>query len=308
MSPLSPNLPRRNFLATLTACALLPWLAGCAMPGATFGSGVGDAYLREPPWYAGPKTGGTQNGGTAFGVLPVSYQPGTVQPDGFDPALTADMQRLLADMSDHLAAMEGARPLLSAQALSSAPVGVPPDVQFHCVVDLGEVLEEDCAIAEGQAAGRGILLMRLAVARPSAAWSTWIGGLMDAARVDRVLLVTLETGQYRIRQSGLRGDKHVELGTDHVQNLPWLTSLDAPVSVVQLTGVLWGRDDLAQRIGAEGIIAKRSRFPVSMLGAQELITAEDIALLADFRREDLPGKPLAWITALETLVRSLTAP
>ena len=130
--------------------------------------------------------------------------------------------------------------------------------------------------------------------------------LMSGAGVARALVITLEVGQYLPRQTGLRGDKDVELGTGHVARLPWLTSLETPVTVLQLTGALTKPDGQAIRIGAEGIVAHRTRLLVSSVGGQEVLRDEDVAAVRTLRREDLPGRPLAWQVALRHLVSQLT--
>lgn len=130
--------------------------------------------------------------------------------------------------------------------------------------------------------------------------------VMDEAGTDRVLVVTLEVGQYLPRQRGLRGTKEIELGTAHIQALPWLTSLETPVSVLQLTGALVGRDGKALRIGAEGLLARRTPITLAGFGAQALIREEDVERLLTERRTDLPGRPLVWQAGVRTLVARLT--
>ena len=69
------------------------------------------------------------------------------------------------------------------------------------------------------------------------------------------------------------------------------------MAVVQLTGALVGRDGSAVRIGAEGMMAKRTNIALSALGADArdpTRTSNDRTL----RREDLPGQPLVWQVAL----------
>ncbi|HSL69113.1 MAG TPA: hypothetical protein VK864_02670, partial [Longimicrobiales bacterium] len=100
--------------------------------------------------------------------------------------------------------------------------------------------------------------------------------------------------------------KEIELGTGYTMALPWLTSLDDPVTVLQLTGALIGRDGRALRIGAEGLIAHRTSFLLSALGAQRIISDEDVERVRSARREDLPGQPLVWQVALRRLVAGLT--
>ena len=148
--------------------------------------------------------------------------------------------------------------------------------------------------------------MHLAVGRPSPEWIGWVAGVMGASGVEQALVLTLEVGQYWIRQRGLRGVKEVELGTDHVVRFPWLTSLEGPVSVLQLTGALVGPDGRASRIGAEGLLARRTSMGVSMLGGQSLVTDAEIRQLRMARRDDLPGSPLVWQSGMRALVSQLT--
>ena len=289
----SPVLPFR--------LAALATLAACSSTGATFRSGVGDTFLEHPPYYAGARAAAADTGRAAH--LPVAYQRGGAQAPMFDPREGAGtpVAALLADMSAFLdslgvtARLEGAAP---------APAGaVPPDVQFGCAPDAAAGGE--CAERGDSALGRKGQTMRLAVGRPSAEWAAWAGEGMGRAGAERLLVLTLEVGQYLPRQRGLRGDKEVELGTGHVVALPWLTSLETPVSVLQLTGALVGRDGKAVRIGAEGLHARRTRLGVSALGAQELLRDEDVEAVRAARRDDLPGRPLAWQAAMRTLVEGL---
>ena len=147
--------------------------------------------------------------------------------------------------------------------------------------------------------------MRLAVARPGDEWITWLQGALAERNADALLIVTLEISDYWPRQRNLLGGKEVRLGTDYEQQVPWLTSLDDPIQVLQLTGAVIGSDGRALRIGAEGIVARSSNLLLSALGAQQLITDEDVEQVLALRRDDLPGQPLAWQVALRNLVRGL---
>lgn len=273
------------------------------------GSGVGDRLLTHPPYYAGARTSGPAAGGpNRTGHLPVAYQRGANQASIFDPSASDAMHELLDAMTASLDSMgvslrlvEGGR----VSAVTHAATLHPPDVQFNCYTGAG-FPDDDCAVDADTALGRGTATMRLAVTNASPQWKTWIGETMDGAGVERTLVLTLEVGNYFVRQRGLAGKKEVELGTGHTVPLPWVTSLETPVSVLQLTGVLVGRDGRAIRIGAEGMLARRTPFEVSALGGQALISDEDVEALRVARREDLAGRPLVWRTALETLVRRLT--
>ena len=45
---------------------------------------------------------------------------------------------------------------------------------------------------------------------------------------------------------------------------------------------------------------------MSSIGGQEILRDEDVAQVRTLRREDLPGRPLAWQVALRQLLAQLT--
>lgn len=271
----------------------------CATTGSTLGSGVGDTLLEHPPFYAGADVS-TPADGTLTGYLPVAYQRGASQPALFDPEATGAMASLLEEMTRYLEDLgAGVRLDVSAETHRG------PDVRFGCVTESGDA-EDDCADRGDGALGRGSQPMHLAVGRPSPEWTAWADAAMQEKGVEHALVLTVEVGQYWIRQRGLRGTKEVELGTNHVARFPWLTSLEGAVPVVQLTGALVGRDGKAVRIGVEGMLAKRTGMAASVLGAQTLVTEDDVRALLTERREDLPDRPLVWQAAVRSLVEQLT--
>jgi hypothetical protein len=277
---------------------------GCATTGATFNSGVGDVMLANPPYYAGSPTAAAPTART--GLLPLLVQRGAAQPAAFDPrtAPGTPMATLVAEMRAYLDSLASASGLVPVRLAVMGADAVPPDVRFGCLTE-GDLPGEDCAARGDSALGRGDQRMKLAVGRPSPAWIAAATQAMDSAGVARVLVLSLETAQYLPKQKGLAGRKSVELGTAHEVELPWLTSLETPVAVLQVTGALVERDGRAARIGAEGIVARRTRLAVSALGAQEVLTDDDINAVRTRRRDDLPGAPLAWREALRTLVSAL---
>lgn len=280
-------------------------LTGCATTGATFGSGVGDRLLEHPPYYAGVAAPAAAPAGSRLAYLPVAYQRGAAQPEIFDPRADAGtpMHALLTEMNAVLDSLGAG--LRVAVRRADQDKRIPPDVRFGCATESGQP-DDDCRARGDSALGRAGQTMQLSVGRPSAEWISWAHDVMRTGSVSRLLVITLETGQYLPRQRGWRGSKEVELGTDHVAGLPWLTSLETPVSVLQFTGVLMDSTGRAQRIGVEGIYARRTRLGISALGAQEIITDEDIQRVREERRDDLPGRPLAWRVALIQLVEGLT--
>lgn len=306
LPPPRPGTAPRSRSALLLGAGLVAFLPGCATTGATLGSGVGDTFLEHPPYYAGKPVGIDS---ARVGHLPVVYQRGASQSPIFDPSLSPAMQALLEEMTGRLDALGPTIRLVEGGAVSAvthAATRFPPDVRFGCETETG-FSDDDCVERnpETTALGRRGQTMKLSVGRPSPEWTEWVAGVMSDRGVDRALVVTLEVAQYLPRQRGLRGAKEVELGTSHVAKLPWLTSLETPVSVLQLTGALVGPDGKATRIGAEGLIARRTSMTLSSIGAQELITDEDVDRLLTARREDLPGSPLVWEAGLDALLYGL---
>lgn len=290
---------------TLAAAMLL---TGCATTGATLGSGVGDRMLEHPPYYAGAAADAAAPAGIRIGRLPVGYQRGASQPASFDPRADAGspLRALLDEMNAFLDSLDsGVRVVDATSSTANANRLVPPDVRFGCATESG-MPDDDCRERGDSALGRKGQTMYLSVGRPSAEWTAWARDAMHADSASRLLVITLEVGQYLPRQRGWRGTKEVELGTGYTVGLPWLTSLETPVSVLQLTGAVMDSTGRAQRIGAEGIYARRTRLGISALGAQELIGDEDIQHVREERRTDLPGQPLAWKVALTELVEGLT--
>jgi hypothetical protein len=284
-------------LTSIRACAVAALaLTGIACAGSTIGSGVGDAFLENPPFYAG----GPVTAAGRLAHLGIAYQRGATQEPIFEPANESGspIAALLRDMNAYLDSLGASVRVAS----PSAAPGRSPDVMFSCET----APDTDCATAEEGVLGDRERKMRLAVARPSTEWTSWLGSALDGAGASRALLLTLEIGDYRMTQKSWRGDKAVFLGTNYSVNVPWLTSLETPVNVLQLTGALVERDGKAVRIGAEGLLARRTRLLVSSVGGQELISDEDVQRLRTARREDLPGQPLVWQVALRHLVAQLT--
>jgi len=266
----------------------------CASTGSTVGSGVGERTLQRPPYYAG-RTVSERPG--AIGHYPIRYQRGATHDGMFDPDGRAGspVAALLGEMNAFLDS-------LGVTAVVPAPTrGTPPDVQFGCIADI----TGECMVRETHAPPNRSLV-RLAVARPSPDWIDGSAVALERAGMERAILITLEVGHLWPELRNLRGDKVVRLGTGHDASVPWLTSLDAPVAVIQLTGALIGRDGRALRIGAEGLMARTTPLLASAFGARRLISDEDVERARAARRENLPGRPLAWQAALLELVAQLT--
>ena len=285
-------------------------LTACVTTGATFRSGVGDRLLEHPPYYGGERADVVGREAGRIGHLPIAFQRGASQAPIFDPrdGSGSKIDRLLDEMNAFLDSLGVSTRLVDGRRVSAvahAATGTAPDVRFGCIPDLG-IPGNDCAERGDSALGRGHQAMQLSVGRPAAEWITWNREQMRTSGTGHTLVVTLEVGQYLLRQEGLRGTKVLELGTGHRAQLPWLTSLETPVSVLQLTAALVDASGKALRIGAEGFYARRTRLVVSSIGGQELLSDEDVEAARSTRRADLPGSPLAWKVALRELVIGVT--
>ena len=284
--------------------AIVALTAACASTGATFGSGVGDAYLEHPPYYAGMQMEDVRRDSSPIAHLPIAYQRGATQPAAFDPASSSGgpVNALLNEMNRYLDSLG----LSTRTAVTGGTNLVAPDVRFGCIPENG-VPGNECQARGDSALGRGSQQMQLTVGRPSQNWVASVSDAMTKSGTQRVLVITLEVGEYLMRQEGLAGTKVLELGTGNKARLPWLTSLETPVAVLQLTGALMDHNGKAIRIGAEGFHARRTRLGVSAIGGQELLSDDDVNAARTARRSDLPGEPLAWQVALRELVERITA-
>lgn len=140
------------------------------------------------------------------------------------------------------------------------------------------------------------------VFQPSQNWmATW-----KPPRKGYYLVVEVNVSAYKVRQKNWKGSKEVEMGTGYKVAVPWLTSLDDPIPVVQMVGMVLDQDGKVVRAAAEGFYVKRTSFGLSLLGVSETITKSDIeSILVSHKRQDLNGKPLAYKVALKNLIKQL---
>ncbi len=283
-------LPRSlaTYRRALGAAALFPLLiAGCATVGS---GGLSDAYFDGPPYY----TGVPDPTGTAIAHLPVGYQRGASQPATFDPSADpgSPVAALLAEMTAYLDALGASAPL----GAGVAAAGRAPDVQFGCEFDM----HDDCLRSPDRRD------KRLAVLPPSGAWVRGITEAASEAGASAVLVLTLETGNLLPDQRDLLGRKEIRLGTGHIVEAPWLTAVDRPASTLQVTGALVAADGRILRVGAEGLLARRTGLLAGSVGLQALITDDDVERVRTARRDDLPGRPLVWQVAIRNMAMHLT--
>jgi hypothetical protein len=268
------------------------------MPLSAIAQGLSDRSIEHPPYYTGRKAGP----GARFGGLPIIYQRGGSQSPIFDPSGDSGsaVASLLHEMNTAFDSLIQAR---GWSQLTMPPKGNPPDVYFGCQRDPSD----DCIEPGDTALGRAGTAMHLALYSSSKAWRERLVKMLDSTGATHAVVLSIEVGQYWVRQSGFSGKKSVELGSGHTVSLKWLTSLETPVSVLQLTGVLINRKGEAVRMGAEGFMARRTEFAASAFEAQRLISDQDVDRARRLTREDLPGEPLAWRVALCRLLGGLGA-
>lgn len=232
-------------------------------------------------------------------VLPVQWQASLTQPEFMDPDTAAGSP--LAALRDSVQqAVSRAKLGPTGTALRARGI-VPPDVAFGCAL----ILDECDPQYAGQPLGRQGLRYRLAVGRPSEDWRVGLREQMVAAGATHALLLTLELAPWPVQQRGLRGTKVVPLGVGYDMELPWLTSLETPVQVLQLTAVVVDRDGQAVRMAAEGLQAKRTSLALSAIGAEALLQDRDVAAVLEARRHELDGHPFVWQVATQQILTSL---
>lgn len=148
--------------------------------------------------------------------------------------------------------------------------------------------------------------MALYLEKPSKAWKQSFSQQMSEQGADYALLIWIGLTEYPKADKGLF-KKKVVLGTGYEHEIRFLSAVDKPVEVLQLTGVLLDKEGNVIRAGAEGFLHEDSPFWVQTLEAGTTIDDNAIEkLLTEESREDLPGKPLAWKVALDNLVERLT--
>jgi hypothetical protein len=275
--------------AVLAVLAALP-LIGCAT---TMGSGVAPARLDRPPYYAGD---GLLPASAVVAHASITYQLTATGPGAHGPSGRAGsaVAGLLAEMNAYLDELG-----VSASLSLDGVRGRPPDVRFGCLSP-GRALC-DMAVPGGDRRARPEHW--LDVTRPSGAWVDGVARALEAAGATHILVLHLELSEYWPR--ALLPVPILELGTDHHQELRWYTDTEAPVQVLQLTGALLDAEGRALRIGAEGLTAATSGLVMTLLAVQRTIGERDVEWLRTAHRDDLPGQPLVWATALRTLVTRL---
>lgn len=264
--------------------------ACAALPALDIGQSYRDQPLGRAPHYSGSPA---RHEGRVLHAA-VAIDPWTLGP--LDSAARAELQQLNVRLGSEIASAFGSAPLQDAIPASGRPklwVGLPPD---DGAVDFADL--------QPGPDGRPLALIRCW--SPSREWRDWLRGVLAREQADYLLLSWTGIGRQYPLQVNLRGDKQLSIGTGHAPSLPWLTKLDQPIEIVQLTGLLIDRDGQVVRAGAEGMIALPTAFSASALGLSRTVQARNLGQLPNRLRDDLPGSPPVWRVALGNLVAQLT--
>jgi hypothetical protein len=231
---------------------------------------------------------------------PVAYVPiafrtesGSLDPT---PEKSPALGGLLDSLATEIPRMGSLRPLPGDVGSDRAP-----DIRFG--VRRGGTGDDGMPRAPTEVDTREPRRMAFEVEGPSKQWRERVRSAAGDS-IGAVIVVQLGFDEYWVRQASWKGNKAIELGTGRSTPVAWLTSLDDPVQVLQLTGALMNRDGKILRVGAEGLIARRTGMTASVAGVQEILTEDDLAALF----EAAPGQAPVWRTALRSLVEGLLAP
>jgi len=278
-------------MKTRFASALSVFALVCLATGPLSAAGAGATTTRakplaRPPYYAGSPP---PAGAAVVRLAPVvRTSEGT--PDAWLP-LPA-LERLADDIEAFLSVEPGSPSPIPAVELGRNVQA--PAVTFGCSVD---------TIGECDAEARQNVLATTGPTRP---WRDRIAEAMRTTGTDHVLVLEVRLAPQWIHQKNLSGKKEVRLGTGNSQRLPWLTSLDTPVWVLQISGAVVDAEGKVVRSGSEGLWAVRAPFRASIAGAERLMRDEEVDhVRTELVRDDLPERPLAWQAATRDLLRGL---
>lgn len=148
--------------------------------------------------------------------------------------------------------------------------------------------------------------MALYLEKPAKDWKKAYQELMSKGEGEYSLHIWVGLTEYPKANKGVF-KKKVVLGTGYEREIRFLSAVDKPVEVLQVTGILLNKEGAVIRAGAEGFLHEDSPFWVQALDAGTTVDDNAINKLFDEqRREDLPGSPLAWRVALYNLMEQLT--
>lgn len=148
--------------------------------------------------------------------------------------------------------------------------------------------------------------MALHVDKPDKNWKGVLNQQMTTQNTDYALIFWIGFNEYPKANKGLF-KKKVVLGTDYEPEIRFLSAELEPVEVLQIYGMLLDKQGDIIRAGSEAFLYEDTPFWVQMFGASTSIDDNTLSnTVSEIRREDLPGKPLAWKVAIHNLLQKLT--
>lgn len=177
------------------------------------------------------------------------------------------------------------------------PMREGPDIGFGCRQGVGD---ETTAPTSSEVDPSEPRRMTFDIGSPGRGWIYRVTqGAGDSVRA--VLVVELGFGDQWVRKTGAKGAKTLDLGTGRSTPVPWLTSIESPVRVLQLTGAVLTPAGKVLRVGAEGLLAHRPEPAPSPGGARQALAEKELASVL----APAPGGPPVWRQALRDLVSGL---
>lgn len=278
-------------LPLLRAIACLIVLALTVLAAPAHAAGQRGNFDR-PPYYDGKPKGAVKP--AAHVGVRYRTEPGSLDPTPErSKALTAVLDSLNAELS---------RLGLTVALASDPSQERAPDVAFGC--RRGGTGSDGMPLAASEIDTREPRRMAFEVEDASKQWREQVKAAAGES-VKGIVSVQLGFGEYWVRQKDWKGNKVIDLGSTRSMPITWLTSLDDPVQVLQLTGVLVAPDGRVLRVGAEGLLARRTGMAASMAGAQEVLTEEELKRLTE---PSATGAGPVWRAALRDLVTGLLEP
>lgn len=278
----NPMVVPRGLAASLFALSF-SFAHGLSLAATSQGS-----FDRAPFYHGKPKAAVAP-----VGVVEAWYR---TEPGSLD--LTPDRSPALAAILDSVRAELERMPGLTRLAVDFRQQG-RPDVRFGC--RRGGTASDGTPRSSTEVDPSEPRRMAFEVEGPSRVWRERAKAAAGDS-IRSVLSIQLGFGDVWVRQKDWKGNKRIELGAGRSADVAWLTSLDDPVDVLFLTASLSTPDGKVVRVGAEGLLARRTGMLASTLGAQEVLSERDLEVLSAAEEDGMP----LWKSALQTLVRRMT--
>lgn len=148
--------------------------------------------------------------------------------------------------------------------------------------------------------------MVLHVNKSSKQWKKNYTEKLTASNADYMILIWVGFSEYPKADKGLF-KKKVVLGTGYEREIRFLSAIDKPVEVLQLTGVILNKKGDVMKAGAEVFLHQDTPFWAQVFDMGKAIDDETLQnVILEEKREDLTGQPPAWQVAIYHLMQNLT--